>query len=74
MDAGLNEKFEKLITGKASYQSANLGCNLLIVRLQKKYSSNPTPEELSGAVKEMNAFFEKYASILTKDIENLKNL
>jgi len=36
----LDLKFEKLIKGQAEYKSANLGLNLLISRLQRKYSEN----------------------------------
>lgn len=74
MELELNSKFEKLIKGQASYQSTNLGYNLLISRLQKKYQTNQTAAELSNCLQEMKAFFEKYRAIMTTDIEALKNL
>lgn len=70
----LDLKFEKLIKKQAKYESANLGLNLLISRLQRKYSVNQTPEELSSCLQEMNAFFTKFASILGKDIEALERI
>ena len=69
----LNLILEKLIKKQAKYESTNLGLNLLISRLQRKYSANQTPEELKNCLQEMKAFFEKYASIMEKDIEALKN-
>jgi len=71
---GLDLKFEALIKSQAKYESPNLGLNLLITRLQRKYSNNPTPAELSNCVQEMKAFFERYASIVGKDVEALKKL
>lgn len=70
----LDTKFEKLIMGQAKYQSANLGLNLLIARLQKKYTDNRTPAELNSCLQEMKAFFEKYKAIMAKDVEAIKTL
>jgi len=70
----LDSQFKKLIKKQAKYESTNLGLNLLISRLQRKYSINSTPEELSNCLQEMKAFFEKYSSIMTKDIDKLKEL
>lgn len=74
MTLELNAKFEKLIKGQVKYTSANLGCNLLISRLQKKYAVNQTQAELKSCLQEMNIFFEKYRSVMAKDIEALGNL
>lgn len=74
MALDLDNIFEKLIKGQTKYESANLGFNLLISRLQRKYTSNQTPAELRNCVQEINAYFEKYASIMTKDVEALKKL
>ncbi|NLM47058.1 MAG: hypothetical protein GX200_09700 [Firmicutes bacterium] len=70
----LDAKFEKLIKQQAKYESKNLGLNLLISRLQRRYAANRTPEEMKKCLQEMNAFFSKYFSILGKDIEALKRL
>jgi len=70
----LNLAFEKLIKNQVKYESSLLGLNLLISRLQRKYSVNPSPEELNNCLREMKAFFEKFASIVGKDIEALKKL
>lgn len=74
MEADLDSKFEKLINGQVIYKSANLGLNLLISRLQKKYAANQSPEELGNCKQEMKAFFEKYRIITVKDVEALKML
>ena len=70
----LDLKFEALIKSQAKYESANLGLNLLISRLQRKYSANQTSAELGNCVQEMKTFFERYASIVGKDVEALKKL
>ncbi len=70
----LDLKLEKLIKKEAKYESTNLGLNLLISRLQRKYSVNPTPEELGNCLQEMKAFFEKYSLIMAKDLEAFKKL
>lgn len=70
----LDLKFEQLIKGQAQYKSANLGLNLLISRLQRRYTANQTPEEMKNCLKEMETFFAKYSLILAKDIEAIKEL
>ena len=70
----LDLAFEKLIKGQAEYKSANLALNLLISRLQRRYGANKTPTELKSCLQEMKAFFEKYSSIMAKDIEEIKKL
>jgi len=70
----LDSKFEQLIKGELKYKSANLALNLLISRLQRKYAANKTPAELRNCLDEMKAFIEKYSSIMTKDIEEIKKL
>jgi len=50
----LDSKFEKLIKKQAEYKSSNLGLNLLISRLQRKYSFNQTPEELEKCLCELS--------------------
>lgn len=75
-DNGMNldSKFEKLIKNQVEYKSTSLALNLLISRLQRKYSANPSPTQLNDCLQEMNSFFQKYASIMQKDIEALKKL
>jgi len=76
MELGFNldEKFEKIVKRKVMYQSGSMGFNLLITRMQKRYSANPTEEVLKGAIKEMHDFYEKYRSILTKELEIFKRM
>ncbi len=70
----LDSKLEALIKKQAKYESKNLALNLLISRLQRQYSLNQSPEQLSRCVQEMKMFFEKYASIMKNDIEELKKI
>ncbi len=70
----LDIKFEKLVKGQAQYKSANLGCNLLISRLQRKFSENTSQEVLKGCIQEMNVFFTKYKNITKNDIEEISKL
>lgn len=70
----LDRQFQQLIKGQIKYQSANLSLNLLISRLQKRYTANQTPEEMKYCLQEMKAFFEKYASIVAKDVEALSKV
>lgn len=66
--------FEKLIKNEVSYKSENLGLNLLISRVQKKYLSKPTSQELESCLEELRVFFDKYQRIMVNDIETLRKL
>lgn len=70
----LDTKFEKLVKGQAQYKSTNLGCNLLISRLQRKYEMDGSQEVLDSCVQELKNFFEKYKSISAKDLEEIAKL
>jgi hypothetical protein len=72
MAVNLDHNLEQLIMGKLKYQSPNLGLNLLISRLQKKYGQSSV--ELGNCLQEMKAFFEKYKLIMSKEIEAIQNL
>lgn len=65
---------KKLIKKEVSYQSENLGLNLLITRVQKKYFAKQTKEELDTCLEEVKVFFAKYQRIMAKDIEKLNEL
>ncbi|MGI6623407.1 MAG: hypothetical protein GX227_03460 [Clostridiaceae bacterium] len=70
----LDSKFEKLIKGEVQYKSANLGCNLLISRLQRKYDQDSSQEVLNSCIQELKTFFEKYKVISAKDLEEIAKL
>lgn len=70
----LDSKFERLVKGELQYKSANLGCNLLISRLQRKYVNESTNEVLKDCIQEMNTFFTKYKNITVTDVQNITNL
>jgi hypothetical protein len=70
----LDFKLQKLVKKEAEYKSANLGLNLLISRLQRRYSLNPSQAELDTCLHEIKAFLEKYASIMKNDVEAIEKL
>jgi hypothetical protein len=70
----LDKSFEKIIKGQVTYQSTNIGCNLLSMRMQKAYASQPTQTQLESCLREMKAFFSKYHSVLTEDEEKISKL
>lgn len=70
----LDLKLERLVKGQQQYKSANLGCNLLISRIQRKYTENSSQEVLNSCVQELKTFFEKYKVISAKDIEEIAKL
>jgi hypothetical protein len=74
VDTALNQKLEKIVDGRAAFTSHNLGFNLLIARIQKTYAANRTPAEMSGCVRELNSFLEKYGSIMKDEIAAIKNI
>jgi hypothetical protein len=74
VDLTLKQKLEKLIQGQAVFTSQNLGFNLLVSRLQKKYAANRTTSELSGCVQEIMAFLTKYNNIMSGEIEKIKKI
>jgi hypothetical protein len=70
----LDFKLQKIIKKEAEYKSTNLGLNLLISRLQRRYSLNPSQAELDNCLREIKAFFEKYANIMKKDVDAIEKL
>lgn len=66
--------FEKLIKKQVKYESSVLGLNLLISRLQNKYSADQSTEVLKSCLQEIKAFFDKFSLIMEKDVEALKKL
>lgn len=74
MAENLDRNLEHLIMGDLKYQSSNLGLNLLISRLQKKYKVNRTSEELDKCLTEMKAFFDKYKMIMANEVVAIQNL
>ncbi|NLX91639.1 MAG: hypothetical protein GXZ07_08660 [Firmicutes bacterium] len=74
MTEDLNVQLEKLIKGQAKYQSKNLGLNLIISRVQRKYAANQKPSELLSCLEEIKAFLKKYSAIMANDVEALKKL
>ena len=74
MELILQQKFEKLVAGHTSFSSHNLGFNLLVSRLQKKYASNQSPTEMKSCILEIDVFCTKYKSIMAAELETIKKL
>lgn len=74
MDLILSQKLEKLVRGQAAFTSHNIGFNLLVSRLQKRYAEDSSSASLKGCVQEIDAFCEKYKSIMAQETEMLKKL
>jgi hypothetical protein len=74
MAESMDRNLERLIMGDLKYQSSNLGLNLLISRLQKKYAGNRNSEELGKCMVEMKAFFDKYKMIMANEATAIQNL
>lgn len=72
--ASLDQKLEQLITGEKQYHSSNLGLNLLISRLQKKYAGSGSKSDLSECMEEMKVFFDKYQRIMAQEMTAIENL
>lgn len=71
MPAAVEAKLKAMVRGEVRFTSANLGFNLLISRLSKRYGSNPIPAELNSCMEEVNAFFSKYSMIMEREYEKI---
>lgn len=72
--SNIDAKLTKLVTGRASFKSANLGFNLLLSRVQKKYSGDPSNEVLRAATQEIHDFLEKYGRIMESEFPKIAGL
>ena len=51
-----------------------LGFTMLVTRLRRLYTENPTPATALTCAAEINKFLEKYHSIMSKDFEIITKL
>lgn len=72
MPVEVENKMKDIIAGKIKYTSANLGMNMLISRLSKKYAATPTAATLAETIEEVKTFFGKYATLAQKEFDLIK--
>lgn len=65
----VENKIKAMISGKVTYTSQNLGFNLLMSRLSKKYKSDPSPQVLTACMAEVKEFFEKYSVLMQREYD-----
>lgn len=63
---------QKILTGNHTF--SQLGFSMLLTRLKGVYSKNPSPVTLKTCVDEMNAFLQKFGTIMVKDFEIISRL
>lgn len=66
------DQAKKILLG--NYEFSQLGFSLMITRLKGTYASDQSPIALSKCVDEINAFLEKYQSIMEKDFDIISKL
>jgi hypothetical protein len=63
----ISETQAKAILEEGSYKFTLLGLNMLISKLSRVYSSNPSSETLTNCTSEINTFISKYAAVMKHD-------
>ena len=66
------EQTEKLL--KEKYSFSQLGFSMLLMRLKALYGKDPSETTLLSCMNEINIFLQKFASVMSKDSEIIKNL
>jgi len=66
------EQTEKLLKG--SYRFTQLGFSMLITRLKGLYAIHPNQSFLHTSMDEINIFLLKFKSVMTDDLETLKEI
>ena len=59
------QQTEKLLKGNQSF--SQLGFSMLLTRLRTTYTKNPSQAALQTGMNEINAFLDKFASIMSAD-------
>jgi hypothetical protein len=65
---------KKLLDYKGQPQLKQLALNMALTRLKGIYKNDPTPAAVSKCTSDLNAIFEKFASIMQADYEWIKSL
>ena len=66
------EQTEKLLKEKHSF--SQLGFSMLLMRLKAVYVKEPSESTLQTCMNEINTFLQKFAAVMSKDLEVIKNL
>ena len=65
----VENKIKAMINGNVTYTSQNLGFNLLMSRLTRKYKSDPNPLVMAACMGEVKEFFEKYSVLMQREYD-----
>jgi len=60
-----NTQTEKMLKGNQSF--SQLGFSMLITRLRTTYAKNPSPSTVQDCTTQVNAFLEKFQTIMGAD-------
>ena len=59
------QQTEKLLKGNQSF--SQLGFSMLVTRMKKSYAKTPSPTTVQECMAQINAFLEKFQSIMAAD-------
>jgi len=59
------QQVEKLLKGNQTF--SQFGFSMLVTRLKTAYTKNPTPVTVQDCMAQINAFLEKFKSIMSAD-------
>ncbi|MDR0379266.1 MAG: hypothetical protein LBI62_04885 [Candidatus Accumulibacter sp.] len=63
---------QKILTGNSTF--SQVGFSMLLTRLKRTYSKDPSPASLQKCADEINAFLQKYAPIMAADYATISKL
>jgi len=66
------EQTEKLL--KEKYSFSQLGFSMFLMRLKAQYAKDPSEATLQTCMNEINIFLQKFAAVMSKDLEIINNL
>ncbi len=72
MDAAVQEKVKKVLSGELKYSSSNLAFNMLITKMQKRLKADAG--SMDACIKEMDVFLAKYPIVAKVDLANIAAL
>ena len=68
----VQKNVEYILEGKVRYTSNNLGLNMLISKLQRKVSENPS--SMGDCLSEIDNFFSKYQTMMAGEVKRIAEL
>jgi hypothetical protein len=66
-----NVQWRKLISGETNYEFNVLAAGLMLSRMRREIKASPDAETMQRCIDEAYVFFQKYESVLGRDITNL---